>query len=495
MQGTKTRLSSIKQATPLPGAIPPRHLPIEIIISVILLFTVSMLLWFVGVTASAEIPKGAAQPEALLQPADFQYLGAFRLPGGFNRPLTFAYGGNAMTFNPNGDPSGPRDGYSGSLFISGHDRIAYGDLPDGGQIAEISIPVPVIARPPGKLKQARFLQPFHDVAAGYFTTMEELPRMGMQYLNTPATGPKIHLAWGQHFEPDPRTGTHAWFSPDLSAPDFRGTWFIGTQSFYSVNGFMFEIPSAFAAVNTQGRPLATGRFRDGGWSGMGPALFAYRPWGSNGAPTASGTHLPTTVLLKYQNSMTTEQIRQCLRGYQHPDEWEGGAWITTTTGKTAVLFAGTKGTGAKYWYGFANPAGPDTPCVAGDFVGQFPVCRMADGTQCPSSDLHECNGHNDFRGWWSARFDAEFILFNEADLALVAKHKMPPWKPQPYAVVDLDDHLYLNPSNVELDMLGRGVQRRYRLGDVAYDRAHDLLYVLELFADRTRPVVHVWRVR
>jgi hypothetical protein len=244
------------------------------------------------------------------------------------------------------------------------------------------------------------------------------------------------------------------------------------------------------------RPLATGRFRDGGWSGMGPALFAYRPWiDSTGTPAPYGKHLPATVLLKYLDSQRSSQIRQCLKGYQHPDEWEGGAWITTTTGKSAVLFAGTKGTGAKYWYGFANPAGPDLPCVAEDFVGQFPVCRMADGSLCPAADLSECSGHNDFRGWWSARFDAQFILYNEADLALVAKHRMPAWKPQPYATLDLDDRLYLNPGRVEQDMLGRGVQRRYRIGDVAYDRAHDLLYVLELYADRTRPVVHVWRVR
>jgi hypothetical protein len=44
-------------------------------------------------------------------------------------------------------------------------------------------------------------------------------------------------------------------------------------------------------------------------------------------------------------------------------------------------------------------------------------------------------------------------------------------------------------------MLDTGVQRRYRIGDVTYDRDHDLLYVLELFADEARPVVHVWRVR
>jgi hypothetical protein len=44
-------------------------------------------------------------------------------------------------------------------------------------------------------------------------------------------------------------------------------------------------------------------------------------------------------------------------------------------------------------------------------------------------------------------------------------------------------------------MLGTGVQRRYRIGAVAYDRGNGRLYVLELFADEAGPVVHVWEVR
>ena len=26
-----------------------------------------------------------------------------------------------------------------------------------------------------------------------------------------------------------------------------------------------------------------------------------------------------------------------MKGYQHPDEWSGGAWITTKSGKSAVV--------------------------------------------------------------------------------------------------------------------------------------------------------------
>ena len=72
---------------------------------------------------------------------------------------------------------------------------------------------------------------------------------------------------------------------------------------------------------------------------------------------------------------------------------------------------------------------------------------------------------------------------------------MESWEPQPYAVVDIDDVLYFNPAGVDQDLLGTGDQRRYRLGDVAYDREGGRLYVLELFADEVSPVVHVWRVQ
>jgi len=433
--------------------------------------------------------------EGLIQPADLVYQGAFRLPAGGVRPATFAYGGNAMTFNPSGDPSGPGDGFPGSLFVTGHDRLAYGELPDGSQVAEVSIPVPVNSDNLGNLNQAGFLQGFHNVAQGFFTGLDELPRIGMEYLNTSATGPKIHLAWGAHFDLEPTAATHAWFDPNLSAPDMRGTWFIGNQSFYSVNGYMFEIPASWADAHAAGRYLATGRYRDGGWSGMGPALFAYRPWiDHTGTPVPSGTHLAETVLLLYGNSATTDNIERCLNGYQHPDEWEGGAWITTNTGNSVVLFAGTKATGAKYWYGWVNPAGPQYPCVDEALVGQMTVCRLANGTPCPSGDLTECAGHNDYRGWWSARFDAQFILYDPADLAQVAAGATESWAPQPYASLDIDQYLFLNPAGVEPDMLGTGVQRRNRIGAVAYDRNNDLLYVLELFADEAQPVVHVWRV-
>ena len=459
--------------------------------------------YFVTVTDQTEVtfegdPWGNSAG-LLVQPNDLTYLGAFRLPGGDTPPQTFAYGGNAMTFNPDGDSTNT-DQYPGSLFVMGHDRQAWGSLPDGNQVAELTIPVPVNSGNLEDLPYATFIQSFHDVATGYFHDLDEIPKVGMQYLNHSDTGPKIHLCWGRHLQQlEDNIASHAWVGATLATPDLKGVWYIGNQNPNSINGYMFDIPAAWADAHAQGRYLATGRVHGGGLGGMGPALFAYRPWLAGGAAPANGTHLAETTLLLYENAFNSEEITRCMTGYQHPDEWEGGAWITTSSGKSAVLFAGTKSTGTKYWYGYLNPAGPQYPCVDTE-VTDFVTCRMADGTPCPPEDFAGCcDGDSgtciSYRGWWSTRFDAQLILYDPADLARVAAGTMNSWEPQPYATIDIDEHLYFNPPEWDEIILGTGDQRRYRIGDATYDREHGILYVLELYADGARPVVHVWRVQ
>lgn len=447
--------------------------------------------------ASAATPASQVHPPAgpVILPEAFEYLGAFRLPGGDERPETFAYGGSAMTYRPDGDPDGPSDGFPGSLFITGHPRLPYGELPNGDQVAELTIPVPVASRDLEGLNRAEFVQAFENVADGQFPGLDEITRVGLLYLDHPATGPRLHITWGQHLEPDETIATHAWVSPTLGDPRFAGPWILDVAAPYGVNGYLLEIPQDWAEAYAGGNPVGTGRFRDGGWSGMGPTLHAYRPWvDESGTPARAGSTLPVVTLLQYESSERTDTFERALAGYQHPDEWEGAAWLTTARGESAVLFAGTKSAGEKYWYGYVNPDGADQPCVDQELVGQYTVCRQADGGACPESDLRECSGHTDYRGWWSTRFEASFLLYDPADLERVASGELATWEPQPYARIRIDDVLYLNPSGVEADMLGTGDQRRFRLGEAAFDRAHGLLYVLELFADGAKPVVHAWRI-
>ena len=70
-----------------------------------------------------------------------------------------------------------------------------------------------------------------------------------------------------------------------------------------------------------------------------------------------------------------------------------------------------------------------------------------------------------------------------------------PGRPSPTRFLDVDPYLFLNPSRVDVEEVGPGVQQRFRLGDVTFDRQNGLLYLLELYADEARPVVHVFRVR
>ena len=212
-------------------------------------------------------------------------------PGDEERPKTFAYGGNAMTFNPDGDPSGARDGFPGSLFVMGHNRIAYGDVPDGNQVAEISIPAPVNAADMEALNTAEFLQDFQNVLAGYFTDLEEIPRVGMTYPQpSRKPAPKSTSPGGSISAT--RFARLAWLvqhstSKQPGACRENGIW--ASSDPYSTTGYMFPMPADWADAHTGGRYLASGRMRDGGMGGMGPALFAYRPWQEDGSAPPDGT--------------------------------------------------------------------------------------------------------------------------------------------------------------------------------------------------------------
>ncbi|MBW1839632.1 MAG: hypothetical protein JRI49_06810, partial [Deltaproteobacteria bacterium] len=265
-------------------------------------------------------------PEDLITPDDLQYLGAFRLPEGAAGAPTeesWEYGGQALVYYPDGDPGGNGDGYPGSLFGTGHDTV--------NNVSEISIPAPSTSRDLEQLNTATTLQGFHDIRGGLFNSLNEMPRVGLEYLPTQSgqTSAKLYMAWGQHHhdEGSPSdTPSHAWCDIDLSNPNTHGAWWVGDESLYSVNGYMFTIPQEWAGAYTGGAMLATGRYRDGGWSGKGPTIFAIGPW-LDGNPPATGTNLTAHTLLLYSDWEDELDFR--LNNYHDADEWEGGAWITS----------------------------------------------------------------------------------------------------------------------------------------------------------------------
>lgn len=392
--------------------------------------------------------------DALIDPArHLVYRGAFRLPGP-SGDSSWEYGGEALACYPGGDPTGPDDGFPGSLFGVGHDWHKH--------VSEISIPVPVISpsKNVGDLNVARTLRAFRDVRAGVgkLNILQEIVHVGMECLPPQGeqTSGKLYLCWGQHMQDEEeRIASHMWCELDLTAP--RGAWWVGKYSPYSVNDYMFEIPEAWAAANTPGMRLATGRFRDGGWGGQGPALFAIGPW-LHGNPPPDGAVLDARPLILYSSTATDEPPYHTMRNYHHSDEWSGGAWLTTPAERSAVVFVGTKGIG-DCWYG------------------------LPDGTRWPDQPPFPEDPEG-LRGWWSTRFVGQMIFYDPRELAAVAQGRMPPYQPQPYATLDIDRYLFVV----------KGPQQKEHVRAAAFDRQRGLLYVVEPLADGDNPIIHVWSV-
>ncbi|MFC1923113.1 hypothetical protein ACFLY4_07475 [Chloroflexota bacterium] len=411
------------------------------------------------------VPVQPGNSTKLIQPANLVYLGAFRLPEGSN-DSTWEYSGYAMTYYPDGDPDGPDDGFPGSLFALGHDHHQL--------ISEISIPPPVNspAKNLSELNTAGTLQPFNDITGGEFGYLE-IPRTGLEYLPPQGEQPsgKLYFCWGQHMEFE-FVPTHGWSEIDLAAPQPAGLWSIGDYPNYITNDYLFEIPEAWAAINTPGLRLATGRFRDGTWSGLGPALLAIGPW-LEGNPPPHGTTLNNvTPLLLYgiaesgvPEINSSEEMR--MSNFSEPDEWSGGAWLTVED-SSAVIFVGTKATGNS-WYGFSN--GVVYP-ISGDPDDEFP-----DVPPWP----------HDSRGWWSEDIEAQIIFYNPDEIAAVVGDTMETWDPQPYASLSLDEYLYDPGFDYER-------QKRYLVGAASFDRENGYLYIMERRADEEKSVVHVFMI-
>ena len=405
----------------------------------------------------------------LFSPNDLVYQGAFRLPDSVD-DLGWTWSGHAMAYNPDGDPTGPTDSHPGSLYGTGNDQKQW--------VSEISIPLPVDS--PTKnlddLNTAGTLQGFHNIRGALYDHLDEfddfagsLAKAGLAVL--PAQGQqntaKLHFLWGYHLQQVPQDSeeslhgqpdvSHGWSELDLSAPQTAGAWTIGDYINFVTTDYLFPIDPTWAAANTPGMLLATGRFRDGGQGGRGPSLFAYGPW-SNGNPPTPGAELSTVPLLLYSNILSDDQ--HTLVNYNHADEWFGGAWLTAGD-SSAVVLIGTKGLGDA-WYGFA------------------------DGTVWPEEGPYPPipDPPNDERGWWSDSFAAQIIFYDPADLAAVAAGEKEPFEPQPYATLDIDEHLYHITS----------ARQWHHIGAASFDRERGLLYVFEPLADEEKSVVHVWRV-
>ena len=405
-----------------------------------------------GISQSTALPPDVL-PAALLQPDDLVYEGAFRLP---EAPDEFGWGysGYAMTYYPEGDSDGPQDGYPGSLFILGHDHRQ--------QVGEVSIPAPVISSSTSttELSTAATIQELQDITNGMFGALE-IPRAGLSYLAAQGdqTAGKLYFCWGQHFQFE-LAPSHGWSELDLAAPNPAGPWIVGEYTNYVTDDYLVEIPESWANAYAPGLRLATGRFRDGSWGGLGPALFAIAPWNEGNPPPAGSVLQQVLPLLLYGENvpgapeLNIAEDRRMIN-YSEPDEWSGGAWLTLGE-KSAVVLVGTKALG-RIWYGFSN--GVEYP-ISGDPDEVYP--------EVPPWP-------HDARGWWSEDISAQMLFFDPAELGAVARGELETWEPQPCSTLTLDDYLFDTGFDYE-----RG--KRYLVGAMA------------LVQDDPETITTLWRI-
>lgn len=105
-------------------------------------------------TATSPVTIQSPITSGLLQPANFVYAGAFRLPLGPDTPNSFDYGGTALAFYP----------AHGSLLAVGNSQFQ--------RTAEISIPTPVVSIHLADLPRATIMQTWTDVLAGRLNTVD-----------------------------------------------------------------------------------------------------------------------------------------------------------------------------------------------------------------------------------------------------------------------------------------------------------------------------------
>ncbi|MBT3338506.1 MAG: hypothetical protein HN855_02940 [Anaerolineae bacterium] len=385
----------------------------------------------------------------LIHPEDFTYLGVFRLPdasGGSN----WEYSGHGLTYYPAADQAQSTGDFVGSLFGFGHDQHL--------QVSEISIPDPIISKNLDDLNTATTIQPFADISNGLFSPEEmSIPRAGIAYLDE-----RLYFTFGQHiqdFEP-----SHG--SASLNLTNVEGAYVFSNYTNYITNDYLFEIPPEWAAA-LGGRSLASGRAREGLWSGRGIGLFAYDP-----AIVENGVLTDVAPLLLYgvqQDGLPdiVSDESMAVDDYHEADHWWGGAWLTAGE-NAAVIFAGTKALGNE-WYGYAN--------------GVVWAHDCAENNSCPEMP----EWPYDDRGFWSESYQAQIIFYDPAQLVAVANGELDSWQPQLYAMLDLTEYLFAP----ELDFAN---YKRDFIGAIAFDREHGILYVIERLADEYKSVIHVWQV-
>ena len=408
-------------------------------------------------------------PAERLQPTDFTYEGAFRLPADFN------WGARGLSYYPIGDSG------AGSLLVTGFELVT--DPAHPGEscwdpawnceafYGEVAIPSPAREANWEDLPESTVLTPLTAFDGGLAATvhreyifvedLEYVPRRGSQ------TQDKLYgslVLWYAEGVAGEETFPTIWLA-NLDGTGARGMFHVGPDQtpFHGrkMGAYLFSVPTWYADEYLGGRTLVTGRSRGtpadatepvttrGG--SQGPTLFAFQPWDSDD-PTGNLDALP---VLYYRVSFpgcggpNVGDPNACdYPGFTMCDDWSGGAFVENETA-SAIMLLGYKGLGPNCY--------DEPPVTCGD----------------PCSDAH---------GYHCQPYERQVIFYDVHALGQSARGQQDPWVVLPYAVWRPAE-FYLQDAPC------------WNVGGMAFDAQSRRLFMVErgLGPDETNAtVVHVW---
>jgi hypothetical protein len=227
-----------------------------------------------------------------------------------------------------------------------------------------------------------------------------------------------------------------------------------------ISDWLFTAPQSWADANCSGRTLITGRYREGGLSGLGPTMYAFSRVGA--APPAANSALPITTLLEYGSveGVGDYNFPNAIDGYKHSDDWREAMWLTAGD-QNAVAMIGNKALGHN-WYGYHGEQ------MRHDWV-------IAD---VPYPDFYETDP--DGKGWRAHVKQPMIIFFDPDDFAKVAKGQMNSYEPQPYAAFRFSGDIFFGKDQ--------------EIFSATCDNQNRVLYITEFVRElEGRLVIHAWR--
>ncbi|MBK8479433.1 MAG: fibronectin type III domain-containing protein [Opitutaceae bacterium] len=393
--------------------------------------------------AAVTVTTDAAENPRLVRSEHLTYLGAFRLPG--DEDNVYAYGGNAIGFNPTNN----------SLFVRGHDWYQL--------VGEVAIPELVVSSDYFTLPVAPVLQDQTDITEGH---LEAVGPGGSAMEGCKVGGLLVHggrligTSYVYYDAGGSATRSHFTSSLDLSrSGDFAGMFTVGNQNPGWVGGYMAHIPPEWRAA--LGGPVLTGL--SGvcivSRSSYGPTVSVFDPATLGAAPTPA--HLLVGYTYEHSTLGTWGNSTELNPQYNMNTSVAGAVF---PVGTDSVLLIGTSGVGVPgYGLGTADPALDRTPVP---------------GTNGEVIYIYDPAGQG--KGTHSFPYVAYVWAYRASDLARVGAGELQPWQAVPYATWEIP--------------LPFGPHGHHTLAGAAYDPATNRIYVSQYGAYGDSPVIHAYQV-